>query len=379
MHDPVRVGVIGCGNIFSRYATGMSRFPGLELVAVADADSVRAQAAAAGSGAVACTVDGLLDRTDVDVVVNITPPAAHAVVSEQILAAGKHLYVEKPLAATTAAARAALAEADRRGLLFGAAPDTFLGSAGQTARAAVDGGVIGEPVGATAFVTHSQAETWHPDPTFLFRPGGGPALDMGPYYLSALVNCLGPVSAVYGTSRIGAPHRTVTAPGRLVDRIDVSVPTHTAATVTFANGVLATVMLSFDVWDHHLPFIEIYGTEGTLSLPNPNHYDGPVLLRRHGDPQWSELPPAVPPLARPGTDDQLMRGIGVADLAAALREARPHHATASLAFHVLDALEAIAVSADTGAPVHLTTTCERPEPVDGTYGAEALNTLEVHP
>ncbi|AGP59164.1 Gfo/Idh/MocA family protein [Streptomyces rapamycinicus] len=379
MHVPVRVGVIGCGNIFSRYATGMSRFPGLELVAVADVDAARAHVAAAETGAAACTVDGLLGRTDVEVVVNITPPTAHAAVSEQALAAGKHLYVEKPLADTTAAARATLAEADRRGLMLGAAPDTFLGSAGQTARAAIDAGAIGEPVGATAFVTHSQAETWHPDPTFLFQPGGGPALDMGPYYLTALVNCLGPVSAVYGASRIGAPQRTVTAPGRLVDRIDVAVPTHTAATLTFASGALATVMMSFDVWDHHLPFIEIYGTEGTLSLPDPNGYDGPVLLRRHGDPQWAELPPAVPPLARPGTDEQLLRGIGVADLAAALRDGRPHHATAGLAFHVLDALESIGVSAGTGAPVELASTCERPEPVDGTYGAEALKTLETHP
>lgn len=379
MHVPVRIGVIGCGNIFSRYATGMSRFPGLELVAVADADPTRAKAAAAEADAAACTVEGLLGREDIDVVVNITPPTAHATVSEQVLAVGKHLYVEKPLADMTAAARAALAEADRQGLRFGAAPDTFLGSAGQTARAAIDSGAIGEPVGATAFVTHSQAEAWHPDPTFLFRPGGGPALDMGPYYVTALVNCLGPVSTVYGTSRIGAPQRTVTAANRLVDRIDVAVPTHTAATVTFASGVLATVMMSFDVWDHHLPFIEIYGTEGALSLPNPNHYDGPVLLRRHGDLQWTELPPVVPPLARPGSDDQLLRGIGVADLAAALRDARPHRATAGLAFHVLEALEAIAVSADSGAPVQLTSTCERPEPVDGVYGAASLDTLETHP
>ncbi|MFC9454482.1 Gfo/Idh/MocA family protein [Streptomyces sp. NPDC056983] len=380
MHVPVRVGVIGCGNIFRQYATGMSRFPGLELVAVADTDAARAQVAAAEAGAAACSVDELLGRTDIEVVVNITPPTVHALVSEQVLAAGKHLYVEKPLADTTAAARGALDAARREGLLFGAAPDTFLGSAGQTARAAIDSGSIGEPVGATAFVTHSQAETWHPDPTFLFQPGGGPVLDMGPYYLTALVNCLGPVAAVYGTSRIGAPQRTVTAPGRLVDRIDVTVPTHTAATVTFANGVLATVMLSFDVWDHRLPFIEIYGTEGTLSLPNPNGYDGPVLLRRHGDPDWTELPPAVPPLARPDSEEQLLRGIGVADLAAALRTGSPQHATAGLAFHVLDALESITVSADTGAPVRLTSTCERPEPVDGTYGAAiSLNTLEVHP
>ncbi|MEU6199952.1 Gfo/Idh/MocA family oxidoreductase [Streptomyces sp. NPDC047061] len=181
MHVPVRVGVIGCGNIFGRYATGMSRFPGLTPVAVADADPARADAAAASAGLVACPVGELLARPDIDVVVNITPPTVHASVSEQVLAAGKHLYTEKPLADTVAAARAGLAEAGRRGLLFGAAPDTFLGSAGQTARRAIDDGVIGEPVGATAFVTHSRAETWHPDSTFLFRPGGGPALDMGPY------------------------------------------------------------------------------------------------------------------------------------------------------------------------------------------------------
>ncbi|MEU6199951.1 hypothetical protein [Streptomyces sp. NPDC047061] len=168
----------------------------------------------------------------------------------------------------------------------------------------------------------------------------------------------------------------MTAPGRLVDSIEVTVPTHTAATLTFASGVLATVMMSFDVWDHHLPFVEVYGTEGTLSLPDPNGYDGPVLLRRHGDPDWTELSPAVPPLGRPGTGDQLLRGIGVADLAAALRTGTPHRATARLAFHTLDVLEAVATSADTGGPVGLTSTCERPAPLDGTYGAESPIPLE---
>lgn len=204
------------------------------------------------------------------------------------------MYVEKPLAANVPDGQAMVQAARSAGLLLGSAPDTFLGSAGQTARAAVDSGLIGEPIGATAFVTHSKADTWHPDPTFLFKPGGGPILDLGPYYLTALVNCLGPIARVAGFTRVGAPTRTVTAPGRRVETITVETTTHAGALLLFHSGVIGTALFSFDVWNHHLPFLELYGDKGTLTLSDPNQFDGPVLLRGNYDEDWTVLDPVLP-------------------------------------------------------------------------------------
>lgn len=358
-----RVGVIGCGNISRRYIEGMRRFPELDIVGCADLVQELADTLAAESGIRAyASIAELLADPEIDIVVNITPPVAHASVSEQALAAGKHVYVEKPIAATLDAARGMLAAAHTNDRVLGSAPDTFLGSAGRTARAAIDSGVIGEAIGAVAFVTHSKAETWHPDPGFLFRPGGGPALDLGPYYITALVNLLGPVAEVAGFSRIGAPVRTVTAPDRRVDSIQVTTPTHAGATLRFASGAIGTLLFSFDVWDHHLPKIELYGTEGTLTVPDPNEYDGPVLLKRHRDSEWTELAPVAEPTGRPGEPVQLLRGPGVADLAAALR-GEPQRASASLAFHVLEVLEAIETASATSTVVSIDSRPDRPEPV----------------
>ena len=360
---PARVGLVGCGNISRRYVEGMRRFPDLHLVGCADLVQELADTLAAETGIRAYgSIDELLADPDIDVVVNITPPVAHAAVTEQALTAGKHVYVEKPIADTLDNARGMLAAAERSGQVLGSAPDTFLGSAGRTARAAFDAGVIGEAVGAVAFVTHSKAETWHPDPGFLFRPGGGPALDLGPYYITALVNLLGPVAQVTGFSRIGAPVRTVTAPDRRVDSIEVTTATHAGATLRFASGAIGTLLFSFDVWDHHLPKIEIYGTEGALTLPDPNEYDGPVLLKRHADPEWTELEPVADPSGRPGEAVQLLRGLGVSDLAHSLR-GEPQRASAGLAFHVLEVLEAIETASDTSTVVTIDSRPERPEPV----------------
>ncbi|MDI2125615.1 Gfo/Idh/MocA family protein [Yinghuangia seranimata] len=356
------IGIVGCGNIFERYVRGLGRFPELRIVHVADVDSERARhgAGLVGPDTRHGTLDALLADDRVEIVVNITPPTVHAAVTEAALRAGRHVYVEKPITTDLDTAREQLALAKDLGLALGGAPDTFLGSAGQTARAVLDGGAIGDPVGATAFVTHSRAETWHPDPTFLFKPGGGPVLDLGPYYVTQLVNCLGPVAEVYGRSRVGAPVRTVTAPGRTVDTIGVEVDTHAAAVLAFASGVLAGTTLSFDVWDHQLPFIEIYGTRGTLSIPDPNMYDGDVKVRLHGEDAWTTAAPVVPVQGPADSfEHQLLRGPGVADLAASLRGA-PHRASAPLALHVLEVLDAIGASGRAGAPIAMTSTCERP-------------------
>jgi predicted dehydrogenase len=363
---PAGIGIIGCGNISRRYITGMSRFPELRLVGCADRVVALAEAVAGEFGLRVYPSSGdLLGDEDVDVVVNITPPTAHAQVATEALRSGKHVYVEKPLTATLAESEPLLAAAEDSGLLLGAAPDTFLGSAPQTARAAVDAGFIGDPIAAVAFVTHSKAETWHPDPSFLFQPGGGPALDLGPYYMTVLVNLLGPVESVSGYTRIGSPVRTVTSPDRRVESIDVTTPTHVAATMRLASGVLTTVMMSFDVWDSHLPAIEIYGRLGTLTVPDPNRFDGPVLLRRHDDDDWQALEPVLPVTG--DSEDlsvQLLRGIGVVDLVRALN-GEPHRATAALARHVLEVLEAIQTASDTATVVPIRSRVERPAPRTG--------------
>ncbi|WP_063727084.1 Gfo/Idh/MocA family protein [Streptomyces sp. RTd22] len=357
-----RIGILGSGNIFGRYVTGLARHPELEIVRVADIDVARAEQAAADHSIPAWGDDTELYADEsVDIVVNLTPPVHHARTTIAALEAGKHVYVEKPLATTVEEGRAVLEAAARSGRVLGSAPDTFLGSASQTARKAIDDGLIGTPVGASAFISHSKAETWHPDPRFLFQEGGGPVMDMGPYYFAILVNLLGPVRTVTGSSRIGAERRTVTSPGRAVDSIDVTVPTHAAAVLTFASGAIATMQMSFDIWDTDLPYMEIYGTGGTLSLANPNHFDGEVRLKRHGDASWAVLEPVVGLFGAVGTKEQARRGLGVRDLADAV-EGSPHRATGPFAFHVLEAMCAVEEASTQTRVVALDSTCDRPAP-----------------
>ncbi len=358
--NPARVGLIGCGNIAGRYFTGMARFPTLSVVGCADLFPDVAARFASSTGITAYpSIAGLLADPDIDLVVNITPPSAHAQISIDALRAGKHVYVEKPLAATLADGRLMVAAATQTGQRLGSAPDTFLGSAAQTARRAIDDGLIGSAVGATAFITHSKAETWHPDPTFLFKPGGGPVLDLGPYYVSVLVNCLGPVAQVAAFTRIGAPTRTVTSPDRRVDSIDVQTATHATALLKFESGVLATLMFSFDVWNHHLPFIEIYGEAGALALSDPNEYDGDVLVRGNYEDSWSVLPPELSRSGEPGTPTQLLRGMGVADLAAAV-DGAAHRTNSELGLHILEILEAVGTASATESVVSIHSRVERP-------------------
>ncbi len=359
--EPVAAGVIGCGNIFGAYARGLGRLDNVRPAACADVDEPRAVAAAERYGLRALPVDELLADPAVSIVVNLTPPLFHTQVSTAALAAGKHVYTEKPLAATFGEAVGLAGQAASAQLMLGSAPDTFLGAAGQTARAVVDSGQLGEIVGASAFVTHSHAEMWHPDPTFLFLPGGGPSLDMGPYYVAALVNLLGPVRSVFSQSRIGAAVRPVYTPGRNVEEIRVEIPTHCSAVLAFESGAIATVMMSFDVWNHELPHIELYGTLGTLSVPDPDRYDDQVRLRLHTDKAWQAVEPVITPLTAGLPEDQLpLRGPGVADLAGAM-SGQPQRCSAEFALHVLEVLETIAVG--DGTRHEMTTTCTRPEPV----------------
>jgi predicted dehydrogenase len=353
---PVRIGLVGCGTISSIYFKNLKQYPLVDLRTCADLVPERAQARAAEFGCGSCGLDELFDDPDVDVVLNLTIPRAHAEVAMAALNAGKSVYGEKPLTITREEGRQELALASRKGLLVGCAPDTFLGGGIQTCRKLIDDGWIGEPIGATAFMMCHGHESWHPDPEFYYKAGGGPMFDMGPYYLTALVNLMGPVSRVTGSARRTFAQRTITSKPKYGSVIAVDVPTHVAGILDFASGAVATIVTSFDVWAAELPRIEIYGTQGTLSVPDPNGFGGPVRVRRAGAKDWSEVP-----LTHGYAENA--RGVGIADMAYALRFGRKHRASGELAYHVLDIMHAVHDASLEGRHVDLESTCERPAPL----------------
>ena len=357
--DKVNVGVVGCGVISSTYLKNMTQAEGLTVAACADMLVDRAQARAAEFGVPwAGTVEDMLADPSIDIVVNLTIPAAHYAVARAALAAGKSVYNEKPLALTREEGQALVDLARQKGVLLGGAPDTFLGAGLQTCRAVLDDGVIGRPVAATAFMLNHGHESWHPDPAFYYQPGGGPLFDMGPYYLTALISLMGPVRRVAATAQTTFAERTITSKARRGETIQVNTPTHIAATLDFAAGAVGTLITSFDVWAHTLPRIEIYGTEGSLSVPDPNNFGGEVQVRRMGESEWRDVA-----LVEGRTDNG--RGLGVADMADALRTGRAPRAGGDLTFHVLDIMQACLESSDSGRHIELTSTCDRPAPLAG--------------
>lgn len=353
----MRVGVVGCGNISSTYLSVLPTFEVLEVVACADADLPRAIAQAVRHGVPrAGTVEQLLGDPTIDIVLNLTPPKVHAEIALAALEAGKSVYNEKPLALRRAEGVRLLKEARHRHLRVGCAPDTFLGAGLQTCRRLVDEGAIGQPVAATAFLLSRGPEGWHPDPEFFYQPGAGPLFDMGPYYLTALVSLLGPIKRVTGSARISFARRVIGSEPKRGQEIQVETPTHLNAVLDFAAGPVATLITSFDVWSHNLPQIEIYGSEGTLSVPDPNIFDGPVRLWRAETRSWEEVP-----LSHGRTINS--RGIGVADMAQAMQSGRPHRASGDMAYHVLDVMHAIQDASRDDRHVHILSSCQRPAPL----------------
>lgn len=349
-----KVGVIGCGNISDIYLQNGQKFSTFDIVAVADILQERAQAKAEKYGiAKAYTVDQILADPEVEIVINLTIPAAHGEVALAALNAGKHVYNEKPLAVDRADAQKMLALASEKGLRVGCAPDTFLGAGLQTCRKLIDEGAIGEPVAATAFMLGHGPESWHPDPNFFYQPGAGPMFDMGPYYLTTLVSMLGPVQRVTGTTRVTFPERTITSQPKYGEVIKVNTPTHVVGVMEFASGPVATLITSFDVWHSSLPRIEIYGTEGTLLVPDPNTFGGPVLIAPAGKREWSEVE-----LTHGNAGNS--RGLGVADMAQAITSGRPHRANGKMAYHVLDLMHTFHDSSREGRHITLESSCERP-------------------
>jgi predicted dehydrogenase len=359
--NPVKVGLIGCGMISKIYFENARRLPQLSIVACADLLVERAQARAAEFEIPrACTVDELLADPEIELVINLTVPKAHGEIALAALNAGKGVYNEKPLATQRVEGTAMLDLAAKRGLRVGCAPDTFLGGGLQTCRKLIDDGEIGEPVAATAFMLSHGHESWHADPEFYYQPGAGPMFDLGPYYLTALVSLIGPIKRVAGSARITFPERTITSEPKRGTTITVNTPTHVAGTVDFASGAVGTIITTFDVWPTDLPRIEIYGTEGSLSVPDPNTFRGPIRLRRPRANEWIELP-----LTRGWTDNS--RGIGLADMAIGLRTGRPHRASGQLAYHVLDVMQAFLDSSAASRHISIESTCDRPEPLSPTW------------
>ena len=349
-----KIGIVGCGNISGAYLGVCPTFDILDVAACADIDLDRARAKAADAGVPkACTVDELLADPDIEIVVNLTTPGAHHSVAKAALEAGKSAYNEKPLTITRAEGKKLLELADCGRLRIGSAPDTFLGGGIQTCRKLIDDGWIGEPVGATAFMVCHGHESWHPAPEFYYKLGGGPVFDMGPYYLTALVNLLGPVKRVTGAARISFPERLITSQPKAGTKVTVDVATYVAGLLDFANGAVGTMVMTFDVWAANLPAIEIYGSEGSLAVTNPNSFGGTPRIRRAGDSEWREVP-----LTHGYTEQS--RGIGVADMAYALRSGRAHRANGRLAYHVLDVMHAVHDASEAGRHVELESSCERP-------------------
>ena len=352
-----KIGIVGCGNISGIYCQNGKLFNDLEIAACADLDVARAQAKAAEYGIPkALSVEELLADPEIGIVLNLTIPAAHAAISRQALEAGKHIYSEKPLAINREAGAELQALAAQKGLRIGCAPDTFLGAGLQTCRKLIDDGVIGEPVGAAGWMLSHGPENWHPDPEFFYHEGAGPMFDMGPYYLTAMTSMLGPVQRLTGSARISFPERLITSKAKYGQKIEVKTATHIAGVFDFANGAVGTLVTSFDVHGSNVPYIEIYGSEGTLLVPDPNTFDGPVQIRRAGQKNFEQMP-----LAFPYAENS--RGIGLADMAAAIRSGRPHRASGEMAFHVLDLMVSVHRASLEGRHVQVASTMQRPDPL----------------
>lgn len=355
---PVGVAIIGAGNISGQYLSNLTKFPDVQVLAVADIDETRAAQAAAEYGIEASgSLESALSMPEVEIVINLTVPAAHADVALAALRAGKHVYGEKPLALDVVGGRAVLAEAAERGLKVGNAPDTFLGAGIQSALRAVAAGVIGEPVAAFSALESMGPEGWHPNPEFFYVDGAGPLFDMGPYYLTALIALLGSVTSVAATGRKARATRVVGSGPKAGKEFPVEVPTHVTALLEFTEGYGANSTFSFDS-PAFKRLLEIGGTEATLALPDPNTFGGPLLVRSPGDEEWRELPIE-------GTEAG--RGIGVVDMARSLRSGTAHRASGKLGMHVLDVMSAIAESAAEGSFQKVTSEVVKPEPLPVTW------------
>jgi predicted dehydrogenase len=366
MPKAVKVGVVGVGKISDQYLGMAKNFPIVEMAAVADLDQARAKSQADKYGIPKVySVDDIFKDDSIEIILNLTVPKAHVPIGLKAVAAGKHMYAEKPLGIDRAEGQKLLDAANKAKLRIGCAPDTFMGSGIQTARKLIDDGAIGKPVAFTAFMMCPGHESWHPSPEFYYEVGGGPMFDMGPYYLTALLNLLGPAKRVMGAASIAIPERTITSQPKHGKKVKVETPDHIAGTIEFEDGAMGTLITTFATrfatYDGKQP-ITIFGTEGTIRVPDPNGFDGPVHYRKNDDEEWRWQPPTFV--------KGYGRSIGLADMAHAIRTNRPHRASAEQAYAVLDLMQAFLDSSDQGKAIKPTIQYNRPKamPANLPYG-----------
>ncbi|MEL7151436.1 MAG: Gfo/Idh/MocA family oxidoreductase [Pseudomonadota bacterium] len=366
------VGIIGCGNISTTYLRLAPLFKTFRVRAVADLNIDAARTRAEEHGVEARSVDDLLVSDDIDIVVNLTVPTAHFDVTRTILEAGKHVYSEKPFVLSTEEGAQLRALAQTQGLRIGSAPDTFLGGAHQIARHLIDDGKAGQITSGTAHIMSRGMEHWHPNPDFFFKPGGGPMLDMGPYYLTNLIQLLGPVARVAALTSAAFEERMITSPERAGQAIMVETPTSIHALLEFHSGASVTLSTSWDVQAHRHGHMELYGTQGSLFLPDPNFFGDPVEWHVPGG-KVMILDGETHPLGRPNQDGRAnYRGAGLADMAAALIDGREHRCALDLSLHVVDVMTSILRSGEERAFVKMSTTCTRPAPLNSSHASALL-------
>ncbi len=351
----MKVGVIGCGVISRAYVENAAAFGSFELVACADVDRANAEALGRDTGLAVASVEDVIADGSIEIVLNLTPPSAHAAMTRQALEAGKHVYTEKPLATDVPEAAALAAEADRLGLRIGCAPDIFLGSAYQAGRVAIDEGAIGEPLSVSAAMLVGGQETWHPNPDIFYADGAGPLFDMGPYYLTAIVALLGPIRRVAGFASMRTRERTIEIGPRAGERFTASTPTHTTAALELASGVTGNLVASFEAPGQYVCDVAIHGTEGVMALPDPNAFGGLVRFKRGRD-RWEDVPYA----SRGGAD---ARGIGLHDMVEAIAAGRPHRASGELGSHIVEVARGILLAAAAGRVVEIESQVGQPDPL----------------
>ncbi|AML51393.1 Gfo/Idh/MocA family protein [Falsihalocynthiibacter arcticus] len=353
MKNTIKVGVIGCGNISDAYLKAAPQFPVLSIVACADINMDAASAKAETYGIQSLTVDDMLADPEIELILNLTTPQHHVPVGLKILEAGKHAYSEKPLALNVAEATELASLAKRKNLRVGCAPDTFLGGSHQTARKAVDAGTIGAALAGSCYMMCPGHEAWHPNPGFYYQTGGGPLMDMGPYYITALINMIGSIEAVTGVAKASYAKREIASGPRQGEVFNVDVETHISAILSFTCGAQVTLTTSFDVQKHDHNHIELYGSKGSMIVSDPNHFEGDIQVSK-GKGDWETLPQSHL------YGDGNYRVIGLADMAQAILDGRPHRASLELSLHVLETMEAILKSAETGRRISLKHQCSRP-------------------
>ncbi len=352
----VKVGIIGCGFISGIYLENLTKvFTNVEVKGGCDLIRERAETRQEEYGFEVIyekDIDVINDE-EIDIVLILTQPQFHYELCKMALEGGKNVYCEKPLSLNREQGLEIKKLAEEKGLLAGGAPDTFLGAGIQTCKALIEQGWIGKPIAASANMMCHGHESWHPEPEFYYEKGGGPMFDMGPYYLTALVNLLGPVATVAGSTSITFPQRTITSEKQFGKKIDVEIPTHVTGILNFESGATGTIVTSFDIWKHNMPFIEIYGTEGSISVPDPNTFGGPVKFQKNTG-EWYDIPLLF-------EYEENSRGLGVADMAESIRTGKKPRAGADVTYHVLDVMQGLHDAADQQKVFTIESSFEKPK------------------